>query len=71
MRKNPCFTLETCQLLTWLQTHRLQRFPISLYKLNKGRSLGIIGESGCGKSTLALSIMRLLKDVRTEGEIFF
>jgi peptide/nickel transport system ATP-binding protein len=40
-------------------------------QVKQGESLGIIGESGCGKSTLALSIMRLLKDVRTEGEIFF
>lgn len=40
-------------------------------QINKGESLGIIGESGCGKSTLALSIMRLLKEVHTEGEIFF
>ena len=40
-------------------------------QIRKGESLGIIGESGCGKSTLALSIMRLLKNVRTEGEILF
>ncbi len=27
--------------------------------LNKGETLGLVGESGCGKSTLALTIMRL------------
>jgi len=30
------------------------------FSLQKGRTLGIVGESGCGKSVTALSIMRLL-----------
>ncbi|MCE4600621.1 MAG: ABC transporter ATP-binding protein [Desulfurococcales archaeon] len=29
-------------------------------KLNKGETLGIVGESGCGKSTLAWSLMKLV-----------
>ena len=29
-------------------------------KLNKGETLGIVGESGCGKSTLAWSLLRLV-----------
>jgi len=28
--------------------------------LNKGETLGLVGESGCGKSTLALSVLRLI-----------
>jgi peptide/nickel transport system ATP-binding protein len=41
------------------------------FKVNKGESLGIVGESGCGKSVTSLSIMRLLsKNGRvTEGKI--
>lgn len=31
-------------------------------KINRGESLGLVGESGCGKSTLALSIMGLLPE---------
>ena len=30
------------------------------FNLQKGRTLGIVGESGCGKSVTALSVMRLL-----------
>ena len=29
------------------------------FSVDKGRTLGIVGESGCGKSVTALSIMRL------------
>ncbi|MCM3240265.1 ABC transporter ATP-binding protein [Heyndrickxia oleronia] len=35
--------------------------------VNKGETVGIVGESGCGKSVTSLSIMRLLKD--TPGKI--
>jgi oligopeptide/dipeptide ABC transporter ATP-binding protein len=30
------------------------------FSLNKGKTLGIVGESGCGKSVTSLSIMRLI-----------
>jgi peptide/nickel transport system ATP-binding protein len=41
---------------------------VSFY-LNKGESLGLVGESGCGKSTTARVILRLIEP--TEGEILF
>lgn len=38
------------------------------FKVNKGETLGIVGESGCGKSTLARVIIRLIE--ATEGKVF-
>ncbi len=37
--------------------------------VNKGETLGLVGESGCGKSTLAKCIMGL--ESTTSGEILF
>ncbi len=44
------------------------------YDLDKGETLGLVGESGCGKSVSALSIMRLIPDPPGKivgGEILF
>ena len=42
------------------------------FKLERGRTLGIVGESGCGKSMTALAVMGLLPEAaRTSGLIFF
>ncbi len=40
------------------------------FQVEKGETLGIVGESGCGKSMTALSIMRLLPDkAKLEGDV--
>ena len=39
------------------------------FKIQKGETIGLVGESGCGKSTTGYSIMRLYKP--TAGEIIF
>ena len=41
---------------------------VSFY-VNKGETLGIVGESGCGKSTTGRMLMRLLEP--TEGKVVF
>ena len=37
--------------------------------IQKGETLGVVGESGCGKSTLGRVILRLIE--ATEGEVYF
>lgn len=44
------------------------------YSVDKGKTLGLVGESGCGKSVSALSIMRLIPEPPgriVEGSILF
>ncbi len=39
------------------------------FSIEKGKTLGLVGESGCGKSTTGRVILRLLE--ATDGEIYF
>ena len=44
------------------------------FKINRGESIGIIGESGCGKSVTAMSILKLLQNLQHDyynGAFFF
>ena len=39
------------------------------FTIEKGKTLGIVGESGCGKSTMGRSVLRLIEP--TDGEIIY
>src|SRR5207244_5743535 len=39
------------------------------FAVNRGETLGLVGESGCGKSTTARCVLRLIEP--SEGEVIF
>ena len=39
------------------------------FSINRGETLGVVGESGCGKSTLGRTVIHLLP--KTSGQIIF
>ncbi|MGE6631795.1 ABC transporter ATP-binding protein [Bacillus sp. NPDC077027] len=51
-----------------------QRVPIVhqiSFSINKGETLGIVGESGCGKSITSMSLMGLNEQTETTGKVLF
>jgi peptide/nickel transport system ATP-binding protein len=66
--------LEVTDLSVHLQTQRGMAKAISglNFSLERGKTLGLVGESGCGKSITAMAIMGLLPDhAITTGSIRF
>ena len=63
--------LEVRDLQKYFKTNRgmLHAVDNISFSLERGKTLGIVGESGCGKSTTGYCIMRLIEP--TGGEIIF
>lgn len=63
--------LEVKNLKKYFKTNRgmLHAVDDITFELERGKTLGIVGESGCGKSTTGRCILRLVEP--TEGEVIF
>ncbi len=63
--------LEVNHLKKYFKTNRgmLHAVDDITFKLERGKTLGIVGESGCGKSTTGRCILRLIEP--TDGEVIF
>jgi peptide/nickel transport system ATP-binding protein len=66
--------LEVNDLSVELQTHRGPAYAVrnASFALERGESIGLIGESGCGKSITVMALMGLLpENARVTGSIVF
>lgn len=63
--------IEVKNLKKYFSTHRgtLHAVDDVTFNIEKGKTLGIVGESGCGKSTLGKTLMRLYDP--TDGQIIY
>ena len=53
----------------FLKTTALKAVDDVSFTINKGETLGLVGESGCGKTTVGRSLLQLYKP--TSGEVWF
>lgn len=65
------FILDVQNLKKYFKTPRGQLHAVDdiSFKLERGKTLGIVGESGCGKSTTGRCILRLIEP--TSGKVIF
>ena len=63
--------LEVKNLKKYFNTNSGQLHAVDdvTFSIQKGKTLGVVGESGCGKSTLGRTVLHLLES--TDGQIFF
>lgn len=71
MGENSKPIIETKDLFKYFKTSRGQLHAVDHVNLTiqKGKTLGVVGESGCGKSTLGRAILRLIEP--TGGDILY
>lgn len=69
---NPLLEIKDLRTYFYLDEGILKAVDGVSFKIDRGKTLGIVGESGCGKSVTAQSILRIVPSPgKTEGEILF
>lgn len=66
---NTTFNIKKDDAFFWQEPAKLHAVSNVSFTLNKGETLGVVGESGCGKSTLARTIIGLVK--AASGSVVF
>src|SRR5210317_541939 len=73
MAQTPLLQLENLKVDFLLRSGKVTAINELDLQLERGKTLGLVGESGCGKSLTALAIMGLISSPGriTSGEILF
>ncbi|MCG6974349.1 MAG: ABC transporter ATP-binding protein, partial [Desulfobacterales bacterium] len=69
----PLLTVENLSIGYHTRKRFIQSVEGVSFSLNKGKSLGFVGESGCGKTTIGMALMRLLpaNAAISQGQVMF
>lgn len=62
MENTPVIEVKNLETTFNLKTGPFRAVNNISYKINRGKTLGIVGESGCGKSVTSYSLMRLIEN---------
>lgn len=62
MTHGPCLKVDDLTLTYRVRQGEVRAVQDVSFELDRGQSLGLVGESGCGKSSVATCLMRLLPD---------
>ncbi len=67
--ENPCIEVRHLKKYFKVRNGYLHATDDVSFKIEKGKTMGIVGESGCGKSTLGRTIIHMHEP--TDGQIFY